>query len=140
MSNQRKTGTGRAQTLPYPSYPPPPPWTPQLRLRLARGEAGLSQSDLAAKLGLERKTISNWERGDTLFENIRYRWLVDAARELAVTAEWLLTGDGSTPRPERPTATIHDMPTRQPLVRRSAVTGAVTRRYIGSPDQATCAA
>ena len=35
------------------------------RLKHARAEQGLKQSDVAEKLGLKANTISNWEKGRT---------------------------------------------------------------------------
>lgn len=45
----------------------------QLQLKSVRKENGISQSELAKRLGIDIKTIGNWERGKTL-PNIEQIW------------------------------------------------------------------
>ena len=45
----------------------------QLQLKSVRKENGISQSELAKRLGIDIKTIGNWERGKSL-PNIEQIW------------------------------------------------------------------
>lgn len=64
------------------------------RLAGAREAAGLSQKDLARKLGIKLSTLRNWE--DDLNEP-RANKLQMAAGVLGVSIRWLLTGEGDGP-------------------------------------------
>lgn len=47
---------------------------PRMKLRVARIESGLSQKELALKIGVSQQTIAKWERGITTpseFKQIR---------------------------------------------------------------------
>ena len=59
------------------------------RIRGRRTVAGLSQSDLARRMGGDVYTISRWERGVTF---PTYRHLCALASVFDVTEEQLLTG------------------------------------------------
>jgi transcriptional regulator with XRE-family HTH domain len=68
------------------------------RLRKAREEAGLSQQDLAADLGIARQSVSNYESGR--FRPRRPVMLAWAMRT-KVPLEWLMTGvAGPGPSPD----------------------------------------
>lgn len=61
-----------------------------IRIREARKHAGLSQSQLAAKVGVTTASVGQWEsRGQIAGKN-----LSKAARVMGVSADWILTGQG----------------------------------------------
>ena len=66
--------------------------SPELRIRLARRNAGLSQAALAAAVGVQRSAVSHWEGTQGKHPS------VDHLRELALVTgvqfEWLATGRG----------------------------------------------
>ncbi|PPB80162.1 helix-turn-helix protein [Albidovulum inexpectatum] len=61
------------------------------RLAAAREAAGLSQSDLAQRLGIRKKTLIQWETDRTEPRANRLQML---AGMLGVSIRWLLTGEG----------------------------------------------
>lgn len=65
----------------------------QLRIRMARRHAGLSQAGLARAVGVQRSAVSHWEAPDGKNPSVAH------LREIAVVAnvqfEWLATGRGS---------------------------------------------
>ena len=62
------------------------------RIRVARRTAGLSQTQLAAELGLQRSAVSHWEaqRGKPSMTHLRQLALLTG-----VHFEWLATGRGT---------------------------------------------
>jgi transcriptional regulator with XRE-family HTH domain len=62
------------------------------RLKWAREQAGLSQGQVAQKLGLHRPTISQIEAGD---RNVRIDELDRFAEMYGVQKSWLLDGDAA---------------------------------------------
>lgn len=60
------------------------------RTRHARKNAGLTQEDLARKLGLSQGTITHIESG----RNKETIHIIALAKLLGVRAEWLATGEG----------------------------------------------
>ncbi|MFB2830305.1 LexA family protein [Aeromonas jandaei] len=62
------------------------------RIKAQRAARGLTQDQLAAKVGVTRVAISHWERGGA---EPKGRYLNDLAAALGVTVEWLLTGSSS---------------------------------------------
>lgn len=60
------------------------------RTRFARKNAGLTQEDLAKKLGVSQGTITHIESG----RNKETIHIIALARLLGVRAEWLATGEG----------------------------------------------
>ena len=67
------------------------------RIRRARVTTGLTQSELARRLAVQRSAVTQWERtGGT---NPSLGHLVQIACETGVTFEWLATGRGAA-RPE----------------------------------------
>lgn len=75
-----------------------PQWTLADRLRKAREQIGLDQTEFADRLGVSRSSVSNYERGTTAPRRIVLNaW----AMATGVPIEWLR--DGSTnPRPGDP--------------------------------------
>ncbi len=75
---------------PKPPSPPPAPTTPGERLRAARGECGLTQEGLAARLGVSRSAVAQWEtdRAGQIRGN-----LLRVAEVLDVSLEYLLHGE-----------------------------------------------
>lgn len=79
------------------------------RLAAARDAVGLSQEDLARRLGIKLKTIRAWE--DDLSEP-RANRLQMVAGILNVSIRWLLTGEGAgltTPEPEAIPESVADL-------------------------------
>jgi DNA-binding XRE family transcriptional regulator len=70
------------------------------RIRALRHRLGLSQADLAAKLGIGRTTLIGAEQGGRRLR----RSPIERLAELGgVTVDWLLRGDATTPRAEAST-------------------------------------
>lgn len=63
------------------------------RIRTARMRAGLSQADVAARLGVSRAAVSNWE-SNTLRVRPSSQRLEEIAVLTGVAWEWLATGRG----------------------------------------------
>ena len=63
------------------------------RIQAARRAAGLTQTQLAIKLGVTNRAVSAWERGrtDTLLASTCFA-LADA---LSVSARWIVVGERS---------------------------------------------
>jgi transcriptional regulator with XRE-family HTH domain len=73
-----------------------PEWTMGDRLRKAREDAGLSQTELATRMGVSRQTVSNAEVGAREPLPITMRaW----AQETSVPVEWLAWGSRPEPDP-----------------------------------------
>ena len=66
------------------------------RLAAARDAAGLTQDDLAQRLGVRAKTIRDWEND---FKEPRANRLQMLAALLGVSLRWLLTGEGNDVSP-----------------------------------------
>ncbi len=60
------------------------------RIESARMRAGLSQAQLARRMGIERQSVQQWENGETAPRQSR---LTKLAQVLGVNAQWLLTGE-----------------------------------------------
>lgn len=65
----------------------------QHRIRLARRHAGLSQTQLAAAVGVQRSAVSHWEAPHGKNPSVKH--LRDVAVLTNVNFEWLATGRGS---------------------------------------------
>jgi transcriptional regulator with XRE-family HTH domain len=63
------------------------------RIRTRRRQLGLSQSDLAEKLGVSFQQVQKYERGAN---RVAASTLVAAAGALGVTVSWLVGEDGTT--------------------------------------------
>lgn len=67
------------------------------RLTLAREGTGLSQKELAGRLGVSPKTLGRWESDRAEPRGNRMQML---AGLLNVSVVWLITGEGQDPDPE----------------------------------------
>ena len=65
-----------------------------MRVLRRRQELGLSQGDLAERLGIQRTNIGRIERGE---QNVTLGTLCKIARELDVTVEALIVAEPPTP-------------------------------------------
>lgn len=63
------------------------------RIKNARKKAGLSQTDLAERVGVTQPAVANWESG---VHDPRRLMLAKIAETLKVSAEWLASGARST--------------------------------------------
>ena len=66
------------------------------RIRSARHAKGLTQQELADKIGVKRASVTQWETGAT--KSIESTNLLAAAKALDVSPEWLSTGRGPRER------------------------------------------
>jgi DNA-binding XRE family transcriptional regulator len=64
------------------------------RMRKAREDVGLKQSELARACQVSRNAVSMWERGES---GIEAQKLIDAAKALRVDVVWLQWGKGERP-------------------------------------------
>lgn len=73
------------------------PNTLAARIRWARVSGGLSQTDLASVLGINRSTVAHWERDGGYSPTIDHLRGISVA--VGVTVSWLMDGDSlpSTP-------------------------------------------
>lgn len=68
-----------------------PDYTVGWRIRMAREYAGLDQRQLAARTGIARNTISNYEQG--LTHRTKKLYLRQIALACGVDPHWLVTGE-----------------------------------------------
>ena len=73
------------------------------KLIVSRNKAGLSQMELAERLGVSRQAVSRWESGDTTPTVDKLKTL---ARIYGVSLDWLFgdTADGEPPEAAKPEA------------------------------------
>lgn len=64
------------------------------RVRRARTQAGLSQAELARRIGVERSAVTQWERAKGTRPSVGH--LAQVAVETGVMFEWLATGRGAS--------------------------------------------
>lgn len=64
----------------------------QDRIKLAREKAGLTQKDLADRVGVKPQAVSQWESGKT--KSLRGPSLARAAEAMGVSPIWLADGEG----------------------------------------------
>lgn len=101
----RSVYSAHAAGMPSPGPMRPPSATASIpsdelgaRIRDLRQTLGLSQADLAARIGVTRGTVQNWEHGRT---GITWDSLAALARELKASEDWLRLGDVLTAMPSR---------------------------------------
>lgn len=72
-----------------------PSWTQADRLRKAREHAGLTQEQMAAEIGIARRSVSAYESGATVKRPVLLSW----AMRTSVPLAWIETGSlsGQTP-------------------------------------------
>lgn len=66
----------------------------EVGIRIAGLRGNLSQADFADRLGVDRKTVGTWERGERLLDT---KALLGIWAEFDVDPAWLLTGKGFEP-------------------------------------------
>ena len=62
------------------------------RIKQARKDAGLSQAELALRLGVDRSAVAQWERQTAAGPTVGH--LIQIALAAGVSFEWLATGRG----------------------------------------------
>ena len=72
--------------------------TPQQRIRLARRHGGLSQTQLAQRVGVQRSAVSHWESVNGKHPTVAH--LCEIAQVTGVNFEWLATGRGTMSLPD----------------------------------------
>jgi transcriptional regulator with XRE-family HTH domain len=72
------------------------------RIRRARTQAGLTQTEVARRLGVQRSAVTQWERKGGTTPSVEH--LAQIASETRVCFEWLATGRG----PSNPEAGAFD--------------------------------
>lgn len=81
--------------------------TVSTRMRDARKSAGLKRTQLAAKVGVSRAAVTQWENGE--IKTLRPENLFKVARVLNVSAEWLGTGHGHRQAMTALNDVLHDL-------------------------------
>lgn len=76
------------------------------RIRRARSLCGLSQNELAARMGVGRGTVTRWEHPSGNAPSTRH--LIEIARCTGTQVEWLALGMGAPRSEGMPTATTPD--------------------------------
>lgn len=66
------------------------------RLKLAREGAGVTQDEMATKLGVDQVQISKYERSVTAPRSVRLEPIAEALGDVTYLT-WLLTGRGKVP-------------------------------------------
>ncbi len=79
------------------------------RIRHSRKEAGLNQSDLAARVGVSQPAVANWESG---IHDPRRLMLAKIAEALKVSTDWLAGGSRSLEEADKHAAAAY---LRRPL-------------------------
>lgn len=93
------------------------------KLIVSRNKAGLSQMELAERLGVSRQAVSRWESGDTTPTMDKLKTL---AKIYGVSLDWLFgdTADGEPLKQQSPKPTeTRTRPPRERKVRKSKKSG-----------------
>lgn len=99
------------------------------RLQLAMKNAGVSQADLARKMGTAWSTVARWHAGSMP----RKKTLIEIAEVLCVVSRWLESGEGEMNLPPRipPEEIIARMPeTLRPIVAKMLLSGILDQAKI----------
>lgn len=86
-----------------------------------RKQSGLSQEELAERVGVSRQAVSKWELGTTLPELDKLKLL---AKTFGVSTDWLLDDEQDVPQEPQPVAQQHSWVEDVP-----GVLGKLLRRY-----------
>lgn len=70
----------------------------EIRVRVARQRAGMTQSQLAERIGVTRGAVANWEITKRPKPSVSN--LIEIALATGVSFEWLATGRGEMALPE----------------------------------------
>jgi transcriptional regulator with XRE-family HTH domain len=98
------------------------------RIRLARKDAGLSQADLAVKVGVSQPSVANWESG---VHDPRRLMLGKIAGALKVSPEWLASGARSPVEADKQAAAAY---LRRPLRHTPIIALEDAARFLSAPD------
>ena len=101
------------------------------KLIVSRNKAGLSQMELAERLGVSRQAVSRWESGDTTPTMDKLKSL---AKIYGVSLDWLCSdaADREPPEAAKPEADRpRTMPPRERKVRKSKKSG-LSRSHLRS--------
>lgn len=88
-----------------------------VRIRTARLRAGMTQSDLAQRLGVSRTAVVNWESGTNRARPSSER-LEEICRLTEVAWEWLATGRGQSALSEENRLAVDGELVEDPIERR----------------------
>jgi transcriptional regulator with XRE-family HTH domain len=105
------------------------------RLALARQQAGLTQQQLAEKLGTRQRVITHWEREQVALRADQLAALADA---LGVTTDYLVGRDAPKPRGNGPVGRARrafDALTRLPRHRQQRIIEVVETLVAGSAGE-----
>ena len=96
------------------------------KIQACRKRAGLSQEQLAERLGVSRQAVSKWETGEAAPELGKFAALCS---ELNVSADWLLSDAGPEPPREEGAAGGPSSGTPDRLERLPGFIGRMVRKY-----------
>lgn len=98
------------------------------RIRDARKQAGVSQVDLARKVGVTQPAVANWESG---VHDPRRLMLAKIADALMVSPDWLASGARSPAEADKHPAAAY---IRRPIQHTPVISFADAARLLGDPD------
>ncbi|MEL6361009.1 MAG: helix-turn-helix transcriptional regulator [Pseudomonadota bacterium] len=99
------------------------------RIKSARKERRLSQTDLAQRAGVSQPAVANWEAG---VHDPRRLVIVKIADVLEVDADWLANGERSTRERDKHPAAAY---IRRPIQHTPIISLADAARFFGKPPQ-----
>lgn len=113
------------------------------RIKYALSRIGMSQTDLAERVGVTKGAVNNWVIGRA--RSIKTELITKVARELGVDPLWLATGKGdptaraNTEIPEELALIVESLPHMRSEVRElaQAVLDTIARHALGVPEAAT---
>ncbi len=98
------------------------------RIREARKEIGLSQADLAGKIGVSQPAVANWESG---VHDPRRLMLAKIAEALQVSAGWLASGARSLVEADKHPVAAY---IRRPIQHTPVISFADAARFFADPE------